>query len=84
MLLLLLRFWNASTQNCVLKTVLDLPDTMRIGNLGTCEAIHDIQSIDGCARLRVDARQRDLKIFAIKTASGRRKASPIGLVLESQ
>jgi hypothetical protein len=49
-----------------LKTLLDRPDPMRIGNLATCGTIHGIQSINGCASLRVDARERDQKIFAVK------------------
>src|SRR4030095_4096644 len=50
----------------MLKTLLDRPDAMRIGNLATRGTIHDIQSINGCASLRVNAREGDQKIFAVK------------------
>src|SRR6266540_5141393 len=39
---------------------------MRIGNLSTCGTVHDVQSVNGCASLRVDARERNQKIFAVK------------------
>jgi hypothetical protein len=49
-----------------LKTLLDRPDAMDIGDLATCGTVNDIQSINGRAGLRVDARERDQKIFAVK------------------
>jgi hypothetical protein len=48
-----------STQNCILKMLLDRINAMRIGNLGVRGAIHDIQSIDGGAVLCVNTRKRD-------------------------
>jgi len=45
---------------------LDRRDAVRLGNLSVRGAIHDVQSINGCAILRVNTRKRDRNIFLIK------------------
>src|SRR5438876_6976293 len=45
---------------------LDRGNAVRIDNLSVGGAIHDIQSIDGCAILRVNPRERDRNTRAIK------------------
>src|SRR5215510_7646847 len=46
--------------------LLDRADAMLIGGLGMRGAIHDIQGINGCTSLRVNARERDQKVFAVQ------------------
>ena len=48
--------------------LLDHPDPVRIGDFGVVGAVHHIQRINRRAGLRVNTRQRDQNIFAIKVA----------------
>src|SRR6266542_3191176 len=48
--------------------LLDHPDPVRIAELGVIGAVHHIKRINRRAGLRVNTRQRDQNIFAIKTA----------------